>query len=140
MQAPPPPSEKEFWIPASNCRLYWCSSSSSTNVTEYSTPWATTSLIPVRSRSAYGEYGQMPQSAHNLPLADLPRSSQSGTVGVCFHPIFRRAAFLDFLMLYGTGKRKAKNPMEQGLDLRSRCGVREQSSELGRKTASPYQS
>jgi hypothetical protein len=73
---------------------------------------------------------------HNQPLADLPRSSQSGTVGVCFHPIFRRAAFYDYLMLYGTGKYTTEGLMEQGFDCDSRCRVREQASELRRKTVS----
>jgi hypothetical protein len=70
----------------------------------------------------------------------LLQSSLSGTVGVCFHPIFRRAAFHDFLMLYENGERTTESVMEQGFDYDPRCRVREQASELGRKTVSPYQS
>ena len=80
------------------------------------------------------------QIGHDRPLADLPQSSLSGTVGVCFDPILRRAAFHDFLMVYGNGKYTTESLMEQGFDCDSRCRVMEQASELGRKTVSAYQS
>ena len=90
----------------------------------------------------YSPFQKLPKAAygHDRPLADLPQSSLSGTVGVCFDPILRRAAFHDFLMVYGNGKYTTESLMEQGFDCDSRCRVREQVSELGRKTVSPYQS
>jgi|PersoiStandDraft_1058852.scaffolds.fasta_scaffold17760_2 hypothetical protein len=90
----------------------------------------------------YSPFQKLPKAAygHDRPLADLPQSSLSGTVGVCFDPILRRAAFHDFLMVYGNGKYTTESLMEQGFDCDSRCRVREQASELGRKTVSPYQS
>jgi len=47
----------------------------------------------------YSPFQKLPKAAygHDRPLADLPQSSLSGTVGVCFDPILRRAAFHDFL-------------------------------------------
>jgi len=69
---------------------------------------------------------------HDLPLADLPQSGLSATMGVCLYPIFQRAAFHDFFVLFGNGKYTTESLMEQSFDCDSSCQVREQAWELGR--------